>query len=66
MRTIHYFHIMCDGKTLREYDKETFFRMLKDERLQLGYIDEDQFYLLKPGISKDMLLRILKLGGWIQ
>jgi hypothetical protein len=65
MRNIHYFHILCDGQTLRELDEKLYMKLIHDERLQLGWIDQETFWLSKGGISKLMLLRILRLGGWI-
>jgi len=65
MRSIKYFHILCDGKTLRELDETRYLVLLNDYRLQLGWIDEDTFFIIKGTVSKEMLFRILKMGGWL-
>jgi len=65
MRNIKYFHVLCDGTTLRELDEEVYLRLIRDERLKLGWIDEEGFYIGEGRVSKEMLFRILKLGGWL-
>lgn len=65
MRNVKYFHVLCDGKTLRDLDKEIYLRLISDERLKLGWIDDQAFYIREGTVSKEMLLRILKLGGWL-
>jgi len=65
MRNINYFHVLCDGTTLRELEEPVYLRLIRDERLKLGWIDEEAFYIREGRVSKEMLLRILKLGGWL-
>lgn len=65
LRNIKFFHILCDGKTLRELDEIRYLALLNDKRLQLGWIDEDTFFILKGTVSKEMLFGILKMGGWL-
>ena len=66
MRDIKYFHILCDGTTLRELDEKVFLRLIRDERLKLGWIDKEALYIREGLVKKEMLLRILKWGGWLQ
>lgn len=65
MRNQKYFHVMCDGKTLRILRKDVYLRLIRDERLNLGWIDEEALFLRKPLINKTTLFPILKLGGWL-
>jgi hypothetical protein len=44
-RNIHYFHVLCDGETLRELTEKAYLNLLSDERLLLGWIDDDTFFL---------------------
>jgi hypothetical protein len=67
-RHVKYFHILADGKTLREYDQAMYLALLHNRHFQLGWIDDEHVLFTRDSclVSKEIMMRILKLGGWIQ